>query len=235
MQQNKISRDPSTLGGQDKRKTDNKSIGLTGSRGGLTGTTGLTGTKTGLTGACRESGSFSRNKTRLSFKELLAKYEKQEVIQKKEKRSDEAKDVSLSLKLQEQSICCSHQNNCYGPFTPWFHPYFYTPMDYSRMYMQSCYIQFPPMYPNYASPQRPIVASNDLVKRDFNCSKEDVRQDSKYLQPRWCPSGLSRTQKRRLQRLRKQETMGQEVEVKPTRPIAMKKVWRPKQIDSSST
>ena len=95
MQQNKISRDPSTLGGQDKRKTDNKSTGLTG-------TTGLTCTKTGLTGACRESGSFSRNKTRLSFKELLAKYEKQEVIQKKEKRSDEAKDVSLSLKLQEQ-------------------------------------------------------------------------------------------------------------------------------------
>ena len=69
--------------------------------------------------------------------------------------------------------------------------------------MQSYYIQFPPMYPNYASPQRPIVASNDLVKGDFNCSKEDVRQDSKYLQPRWCPSGLSRTQKRRLQRLRK--------------------------------
>ena len=110
MQQNKTSRDPSTLGGQDKRKTDNKSTGLTGSRG------GLTGTKTGLTGVCRESGSFSRNKTRLSFKELLAKYEKQEVIQKKEKRSDEAKDVSLSLKLQEQSVCCSHQSN--GPFTP---------------------------------------------------------------------------------------------------------------------
>ena len=73
MQQNKISRDPSTLGGQDKRKTDNKSTGLTGSRDGLTVTTG---TKTGLTGACRESGSFSRNKTRPSFKELLAKYEK---------------------------------------------------------------------------------------------------------------------------------------------------------------
>jgi len=128
MQQNKTSRDPSTLRGQDKRKIDNKSTDPTG-------TTGVIGTKTGLTGACRESGSFSRNKTRPSFKELLAKYEKQEVIQKKEKRSDEAKDVSLSLKLQEQSICCSHQNNCYGPFTPWFHPYFYTPMDYSRMHM----------------------------------------------------------------------------------------------------
>ena len=43
------------------------------------------------------------------------------------------------------------------------------------------------MYPNYASPQRPIVTSNDLVKGDFNCSKEDVRQDSKYLQPRCVP------------------------------------------------
>jgi len=151
MQQNKTSRDPSTLGGQDKRKTDNKSTGLTGSRG------GLTGTKTGLTGACRESGSFCRNKTRPSFKELLAKYEKQEVIQKKEKRSDEAKDVSTSLKLQEQSVCCSHQNNCYGPFTLWFHPYFYTPIDYSRMHMQSYYNQYLPMYPNYAILQRPIV------------------------------------------------------------------------------
>ena len=70
MQQNKTSRDASTLGGQDKRKTNNKSTGLTG-------TTGLTCTKTSLTGACRESGSFSRNKTRPSFKELLAKYEKQ--------------------------------------------------------------------------------------------------------------------------------------------------------------
>ena len=228
MQQNKISRDPSTLGGQDKRKTDNKSIGLTGSRGGLTGTTGLTGTKTGLTGACRESGSFSRNKTRLSFKELLAKYEKQEVIQKKEKRSDEAKDVSSSSNLQEQSVCCSHQRNYHGPFAPWFHPYFYTPMDYSRMHMQSYYIQYPPIYSNYASPQRPIVASNNLVKEDFGCSKEDMKQDSRYLQPRWCPSGLSHTQKRRLQRMRKRKSMEQPVEVEPIKPVAMKKVWRPK-------
>ena len=49
--------------------------------------------------------------------------------------------------------------------------------------------------------KRPIVASNNLVKRDF-CSKEsekNVKQDSKYLQSRWCRSGLSHTQKRRLQ------------------------------------
>ena len=136
MQQGETSRDASTLGGQDKKKASNKSIGLTGSNGGLTGPTGLTGAKTGLTGASDESGGSSKSKTRPSFMELLAKYEKQGAIQKKEKQSGEAKDVSSSSKLQEQSVCCSHQNNCYGPFTPWFHPYFYTHTDYSRMHMQ---------------------------------------------------------------------------------------------------
>ena len=64
--------------------------------------------------------------------------------------------------------------------------------------MQSYYIQYPSIYPNHASPQRPIVASNNLVKEDVDCSKEvekSVKQDSKYLQPRWCPSVLSHTQK----------------------------------------
>ena len=74
--------------------------------------------------------------------------------------------------------------------------------------MQSYYIQYPSMYPNYALPQRPVVSSNVLVKKDIECSKADekgAKQDSKYLQPRWCPSGLSHTQKRRLQRMRKKE------------------------------
>jgi len=104
--------------------------------------------------------------------------------------------------------------------------------------MRSYYIQYPPMYPNHASPQRPIVTRDNLVKRDLNCSKEsekNKKQDSKYLQPRWCPSGLSHTQKRRSQRLRKQETKEQQVEVEPTKSVAMKKVWRPKQIVSLST
>jgi hypothetical protein len=57
MQQNKTSRDASTLGRQDKKKANNKS--------------------TGLTGASNESGGSSKSKIRLSFKELLAKYEKQ--------------------------------------------------------------------------------------------------------------------------------------------------------------
>ena len=54
MLQNKISRTTSMLGGQDKKKADSKSTGLTGSNSGPTGPTGLTGTKTGLTGASRE-------------------------------------------------------------------------------------------------------------------------------------------------------------------------------------
>ena len=60
--------------------------------------------------------------------------------------------------------------------------------------MQSYYIQYPPMYPNHALLQRSIIASNNLVKQDVDCSKENKKskgRDSKYLQPRWCPSGLS--------------------------------------------
>jgi len=101
--------------------------------------------------------------------------------------------------------------------------------------MQSYYIQYPTMYPNHTSPQRPIVASNNLVRKDTGCSKADekrAKQDSKYLQPRWCPSGLSHTQKQRLQHLRK-ESIEQQVEAAKT--INMKKVWQPKQVVSTST
>ena len=106
------------------------------------------------------------------------------------------------------------------------------------MYMQSNYIRYPSIYPNHDSPQRPIVASNNLVKKDFGCNKEgkkDTKQDSRYLQQKWCPSGLSHTQKRRLQCLRKQESMEQQVEVEPIKPVAMKKIWRPKQVVLLST
>ena len=55
----------STLGGaRQGKKADSKSTGLTGSNG-------------GLTGVSSESESSSKSKTRPSFKELLAKYEKQ--------------------------------------------------------------------------------------------------------------------------------------------------------------
>ena len=93
------------------------------------------------------------------------------------------------------------------------------------------------MYPNHALPQRPIVTSNNLVKKNFGCSKKsrkDTKQESKYLQSRWCPSGLSHTQKRRLQRMRKKESMEQQAEVVPVRSATMKHVWRPKQAVLSS-
>jgi len=100
--------------------------------------------------------------------------------------------------------------------------------------MQSYYIHYPPIYPSYTL-QRPI--SDNLVKKDIDCSKEcekSIKQDSKYLQPRWCPSGLSHTQKRRLQRMRKRESMEQQAEVVLVRSVTMKQVWRPKQVVSSS-
>jgi len=78
--------------------------------------------------------------------------------------------------------------------------------------MQSYYIQYPPIYPSHTSSQRLIVASNNLVKRDIDCSMADEKsekQDSRYLQPKWCPTGLSQTQNRRLQHLHKKEAMEQ--------------------------
>ena len=111
------------------------------------------------------------------------------------------------------------------------------PMDYSKIHMQSYYIQYPPIYPNYALPQRPVVSSNDLVKRDIDCSKADekgAKQDSKYLQPKRCLSGLSHTQKQRLQRMRKKEFTKQQVEDVQVRSATIKQVWRSKQVVSSS-
>ena len=54
------------------------------------------------------------------------------------------------------------------------------------------------------SVQRPIMAD------DHEASSSTTT--SKYFQPRWCPSGLTRTQKRKLQCLRCQEARGHEVE-----------------------
>ena len=166
----RVATEASTLGGQDKeREADNKSTGPTGHSGGLTGSTGhsggLTGS-TGLTGTPSKSGNSSKSKTRSSFKELLAKYEKEGTAQKR--RSSKVKDMKSSTKHQEQSDSHPRQIDTPSnePVTPWYgwFPYSCLPMDYSRIYMQSYYIQYHPMYPNYALPQRPVVSINDLVK-----------------------------------------------------------------------
>ena len=177
--------------------------GQTGSSSGLTSPQGgLTSVQTGLTGASSKSGNSStaQIRTRPSFKELLAKYEKEAVAQKQKGQPDEAKGTKLTSTSSEQSDPHPHQGNCVvmpqpGSVTPYFWPYpcYYTLLDYSRMYMQPYYIQYPSIYQSCIS-QRPI--SNDLVEKNLNCSKKgkkDLKENSKYLQPRWCPSGLSHT------------------------------------------
>ena len=159
--QNKIPRvaaKDSMLGGQDKKKgADSKSTGLTGSKDGRTGPTG---SRTGLTGAPSKSGNSSKIKTRPSFKELLAKYEMKGSFQRQKGRPSKVKDTGSSSRHQEQSSRGNYTSSS-GTIAPWYcwYPYFYTPMDYSRMHMQSYYIQYPPIYPNHALLQRPIVAS----------------------------------------------------------------------------
>jgi len=80
------------------------------------------------------------------------------------------------------------------------------------------------------SVQRPIVADDHEASSNTKISK--------YFQPRWCPSGLTHTQKRKLQRLRCQEKKGHEVEklkagqFNKCRPIIpQSKVWRVKSAD----
>jgi hypothetical protein len=60
------------------------------------------------------------------------------------------------------------------------------------------------------------------------------KQNAKEMQPRWCPSGLSHTQKRRLQRLRKRGAIEQQIEEKPVKSTRTRKEWRPKQASSST-
>ena len=81
-----------------------------------------------------------------------------------------------------------------------------------------------------AVPQGPMA--ND---HEASTSKAKPR-DPKYTQPKWCPPGLSKAQKRRLQRMRNHEKAEQEAEkrrdelfnkIQPMVPA--KQVWRPKQ------
>ena len=81
-----------------------------------------------------------------------------------------------------------------------------------------------------ALPQGPMA--ND---HEASTSKNKPR-GSKYTQPPWCPHGLTKTQKRRLQRLRNHLKGEQEADkqrdelVKKICPMApTAKVWRPKQ------
>jgi hypothetical protein len=89
------------------------------------------------------------------------------------------------------------------------------------------------------------VTINDQVDNkisDHGASNKSLT--SEYMQPRWCPPGLSHTQKRRLQRFRNQESKGNELkplkEVNkkkevPVRPLLnIKKEWRPNHLIPAS-
>jgi hypothetical protein len=93
-------------------------------------------------------------------------------------------------------------------------------------------IHYPPTYVNHGSMQRPIVLDNNLVGSASINSKGGHKDsdESKYSQPRWCPLDLTHTQKRRLQQMRKQESMEQRAAVIPARPTITKQVWRTKQV-----
>ena len=94
----------STLSGQDKKKkADNKLTSLTGSNGGLPGPTSPTGAKAGLTSVPNKSENSSKSKTGPSFNELLAKYEKEGIAQRKKGQSSKVEDMEPSSKHQERS------------------------------------------------------------------------------------------------------------------------------------
>jgi len=78
--------------------------------------------------------------------------------------------------------------------------------------------------------------ANDHEANDHEASSSN--STSKYFQPRWCPSWLTRTQRRKLQRLRAQEK--KEKEFKRLRDkqsnhyrlmVPQGKVWRVKTAD----
>jgi hypothetical protein len=67
--------------------------------------------------------------------------------------------------------------------------------------------------------KRPIVPNNKVVTSTPEVTANDHEaggssSNSKYFLPRWCPPGLTRTQRRKLQRLRFQEKREKELEKK---------------------
>ena len=80
-----------------------------------------------------------------------------------------------------------------------------------------------------------VVLANDLEASSSNLKDQDME---KYLQPRWCPLGLTHTQKRRLLHLCRQEQKEKEAEklrdeifdeCRPRFPQG--KMWRVKAVD----
>ena len=84
------------------------------------------------------------------------------------------------------------------------------------------------------------VSQKLVLANDHEASSSNLKDQhkEKYFQPRWCPPGLTHTQKRRLQRLRRQEQKEKEAEklrdeifdeCRPRFPQG--KMWRVKTVD----
>jgi hypothetical protein len=79
-------------------------------------------------------------------------------------------------------------------------------------------------------------SANTSKKKDTTVNKTT---DPKYSRPRWCPSGLTRSQKRKLQRLRAKENQEKEAgkifnDTHPQYPPPQKR-WRPKSVEEKQT
>ena len=124
--------------------------------------------------------------------------------QKQRRWPNKPKDEKASSRSCEQLDPHPSHSNCAdmpysGPVAAWFwlNPCYYTPLDYNMMHMQPYGKQYPISYSKYGSSQRPITVNGNLSKIGA-CAKQcenNSKQGSKYTQSRWCPSGLSHTQK----------------------------------------
>ena len=99
-------------------------------------------------------------------------------------------------------------------------------------------IKEPTIVENPANSNKDVAAvQQGSMANDHEASTSKAKsRDPKYTQPRWCPFGLTKAQKRRLQRMRSHEKEEQEAEKQrdklfnERRPmVPPKQVWRPKQ------
>ena len=60
---------------------------------------------------------------------------------------------------------------------------------------------------------------------------ERARSGTKPINPRWCPDGLTKSQKRRIQRLRQWEQQEEEQQSTTDKKEGRPRVWRPKRND----
>jgi hypothetical protein len=147
---------------------------------------------------CLQKGSRCykpKKKATPSFNELLAKYKREGANKDQSNQPIGAKGVKAPPR--HKGIHHQRGNFSQYPFvryfmpSSWFYPCYYSPADYSRMYMNSYMIQYPVAYSNYNALQRPIICNSNLVKNNvFNTIKQgenNNKQKAKEMQPRWCP------------------------------------------------